>query len=75
MSKRVLIVEDNDIERSSIAELLGHDDIELLTAVTGAEALAAMRESACSRDSSPSRRTTSAGGPFRVDAQRVAREN
>ena len=43
-TKRLLIVEDNDIERSSIAELLGHDDIELLTAGTGKEALAAMRE-------------------------------
>jgi CheY-like chemotaxis protein len=42
-TKRLLIVEDNDIERQSIAELLGHDDIELLTAATGDEALAAMR--------------------------------
>ena len=43
-TKRLLIVEDNDIERQSIAELLGHDDIELLTAATGEEALAAMRD-------------------------------
>ena len=41
-TKRLLIVEDNDIERQSIAELLGHDDIELFTAATGQEALAAM---------------------------------
>ena len=45
-TKRLLIVEDNDIERRSIAELLGHDDIELLTAATGEEALSAMRERA-----------------------------
>jgi CheY-like chemotaxis protein len=45
-TKRLLIVEDNDIERRSIAELLGHDDIELLTAATGEEALSAMRECA-----------------------------
>jgi HAMP domain-containing protein/signal transduction histidine kinase/DNA-binding response OmpR family regulator len=42
-TKRLLIVEDNDIERQSIAELLGHDDIELLTAATGEDALKAMR--------------------------------
>ena len=47
-TKRLLIVEDNEIERKSIAELLGHDDIELLTASTGEEALAAMR--VCSPD-------------------------
>jgi HAMP domain-containing protein/signal transduction histidine kinase/DNA-binding response OmpR family regulator len=44
-TKRLLIVEDDDIERQSIAELLGHDDIELATAATGEKALAAMRES------------------------------
>jgi len=32
-------VEDNDIERQSIVELLTHDDIEIATAATGAEAL------------------------------------
>jgi CheY-like chemotaxis protein/signal transduction histidine kinase len=37
--KRLLIVEDNEVERDSIKELLGHDDIEIVTASTGEEAL------------------------------------
>ncbi|MFT3781684.1 MAG: HAMP domain-containing protein [Nibricoccus sp.] len=37
--KRLLVVEDNDIERQSIVEFLTHDDIEIATAATGAEAL------------------------------------
>ena len=37
--KRLLVVEDNRAEQMSIAELLGHDDIEIVTAGTGAEAL------------------------------------
>jgi CheY-like chemotaxis protein len=41
-TKRLLIVEDNDIERSSIVELLDHDDIELVPIGSGAEALEAM---------------------------------
>jgi len=40
--KRLLVVEDNEIERRSIVELLGHDDIEIATASTGAEALETM---------------------------------
>jgi CheY-like chemotaxis protein len=40
--KRLLVVEDNAIERESIVELLGHDDIEIDTASTGAEALDSM---------------------------------
>jgi HAMP domain-containing protein/CheY-like chemotaxis protein/signal transduction histidine kinase len=41
-TKRLLVVEDNDIERSSIVELLGHDDIEITAVATGAEALEAL---------------------------------
>ncbi|HYP17167.1 MAG TPA: response regulator, partial [Opitutus sp.] len=37
--KRLLIVEDNEIERRGIVELLSHDDIEIDTAGTGSEAL------------------------------------
>ena len=42
--KRLLVVEDNAAERMSITELLGHDDIEIVTAETGAEALKTLRE-------------------------------
>jgi signal transduction histidine kinase/CheY-like chemotaxis protein/HAMP domain-containing protein len=38
-TKRLLIVEDNEIERQSIVALLGHNDIELKAVATGAEAL------------------------------------
>ncbi len=41
-TKRLLVVEDNDIERQSILELLGYEDIEMSAAATGEEALAAM---------------------------------
>jgi CheY-like chemotaxis protein len=37
-TKRLLVVEDNDIERQSIVELLESDDIEITTAGTGWEA-------------------------------------
>ncbi|WP_345786476.1 HAMP domain-containing protein [Prosthecobacter sp.] len=37
-TKRLLVVEDNDRERASIVELLGHDDIEITTVATGEEA-------------------------------------
>src|SRR5436305_11182485 len=40
--KRLLIVEDNPAEQLSIRELLGHDDIDLITVGTGAEALKAL---------------------------------
>jgi HAMP domain-containing protein/signal transduction histidine kinase/DNA-binding response OmpR family regulator len=42
--KRLLLVEDNPAEQLSITSLLGHDDIEIETAATGAEALEAMRD-------------------------------
>jgi HAMP domain-containing protein/CheY-like chemotaxis protein/signal transduction histidine kinase len=42
-SKRLLVVEDNDIERDSIVELLGHEDIEVTAVGTGAEALEKIR--------------------------------
>jgi CheY-like chemotaxis protein len=41
--KRLLVVEDNPAERMSIAELLGHDDIEIEAAETGEQALEALR--------------------------------
>jgi CheY-like chemotaxis protein len=42
--KRLLIVEDNAVEQKSITELLGHDDVEIAVAGTGAEALGSLRE-------------------------------
>ena len=44
-TKRLLVVEDNDVERSSIIELLGHDDIEIEAVGTGDEALKALLDS------------------------------
>jgi CheY-like chemotaxis protein len=41
--KRLLVVEDNDIERESIIELLMHDDIQISAAATGADALRQLR--------------------------------
>jgi CheY-like chemotaxis protein len=40
----LLVVEDNEAERMSIAELLGHDDVEINVVGTGSEALRTMRE-------------------------------
>jgi len=45
--KRLLIVEDNAVEQMSIRELLGHDDIEIVNAGTGSEALNALQENPC----------------------------
>jgi len=45
--KRLLIVEDNAVEQMSIRELLGHDDIEIVNAGTGDEALTALQENPC----------------------------
>ncbi len=45
--KRLLVVEDNEAERLSINELLGHDDIEIVPASTGADALAKLRTEPC----------------------------
>ncbi|HSC18261.1 MAG TPA: response regulator, partial [Rhizomicrobium sp.] len=44
--KRLLVIEDNPAEQMSIAELLGHDDIEITTVGSGADALEKLREQA-----------------------------
>jgi CheY-like chemotaxis protein len=41
--RRLLVVEDNKVEQMSIGELLGHDDIEIINAGSGAEALHTLR--------------------------------
>ncbi len=41
-TKRLLVVEDNEIERKSILELLGYQDLEIQAVATGAEALEAL---------------------------------
>jgi CheY-like chemotaxis protein len=45
--KRLLIIEDNSAEQMSIQELLGHDDIDILTAGTGGDALDVMAATPC----------------------------
>jgi HAMP domain-containing protein/CheY-like chemotaxis protein/signal transduction histidine kinase len=45
--RRLLVVEDNTAEQMSIRELLGHDDIEIVNAGTGQEALSILRQNAC----------------------------
>ena len=42
--KKLLVVEDNAAERLSITELLGHDDIDIVTVETGGEAIETLRE-------------------------------
>jgi len=44
-TKRLLVVEDNDLERDSIVELLAHDDVEVRAAATGHDALRLLSES------------------------------
>ena len=43
-TQRLLVVEDNDIERQSIVDLLSHDDIEVAAAATGEEAYSLLRD-------------------------------
>jgi HAMP domain-containing protein/CheY-like chemotaxis protein len=45
-TRRLLVVEDNAIERRSIVELLGYHDIEIATVATGAEAFEALLDRA-----------------------------
>jgi CheY-like chemotaxis protein/signal transduction histidine kinase/HAMP domain-containing protein len=45
--RRLLVVEDNAAEQMSIGELLGHDDIEILNAGSGSEALSTLRQNPC----------------------------
>ena len=42
--KRLLVVEDNAAEQLSIRALLGHDDIDIITAESGGEALKVLHE-------------------------------
>jgi CheY-like chemotaxis protein len=42
-TRRLLVVEDNDVERQSVVELLDHKDIEMTAVATGGEALEALR--------------------------------
>jgi CheY-like chemotaxis protein len=44
--KRLLVIEDNAAEQLSIVQLLGHDDIDIMTVATGTDALALLREQA-----------------------------
>jgi CheY-like chemotaxis protein len=43
-TKRLLVVEDNELERAAVVELLGHKDIEIVTAGTGDDALGQLRK-------------------------------
>jgi CheY-like chemotaxis protein len=45
--KRLLVVEDNQAEQMGIRELLAHNDIEIVNAETGAEALNLLRKEQC----------------------------
>jgi HAMP domain-containing protein/CheY-like chemotaxis protein len=43
--KRLLVVEDNDIQRRGVVDLLTHDDIEVTAVATGGDALRALDDS------------------------------
>jgi CheY-like chemotaxis protein len=45
--KRLLLVEDNVVEQRSVAELIGDDDVDIVMAGAGAEALDILRQSPC----------------------------
>ncbi|MBI3675363.1 MAG: HAMP domain-containing protein, partial [Proteobacteria bacterium] len=45
--KRLLLVEDNEAERVSVSDLLGSDDIEIVSADTGEKALSILSEDPC----------------------------
>ncbi|MFL6693031.1 MAG: response regulator, partial [Ramlibacter sp.] len=45
-TKRLLVIEDNEIERDAVIALLGHDDIEIVTAGRGDDALALLHDQA-----------------------------
>jgi CheY-like chemotaxis protein len=45
--KRLLVIEDNRAEQMSIQELLGAEDIEIVDAETGGQALAILKEQPC----------------------------
>jgi len=45
--KRLLLVEDNEAERMSVSGLLDHDDIEIVSADTGTEALSILSRDPC----------------------------
>jgi hypothetical protein len=42
--KRLLVVDDDENERISVSELLGHDDIDIMTAENGTDALRSLRQ-------------------------------
>jgi CheY-like chemotaxis protein len=44
-TKRLLVVEDNDIERDSVVALLQHDDVEIVAVGTGSDALQLLKDS------------------------------
>jgi signal transduction histidine kinase/DNA-binding response OmpR family regulator/HAMP domain-containing protein len=41
-TKRVLVVEDDDVERGAVVELIGGEDVEVVAVASGEEAVAAM---------------------------------